>query len=485
MLCLLGSVVRLIYGYFYEPWNAAPDQMAWEMILEAKNFSYDQLIHYPHEGGTIIISLLSRVVKLFTHFNSLVILAFLLDFISRFIQIKIVNNVFDRKIALLFGLWTIFAAPSIIPWGTVNFGLHSLSSFFPFILLYLLSSQKSSKQYFLISGLFLGLAFWFSYSNIVLVLVFFLYQIISKVSFKIWTYSLFTFLIVLGLHITVRQYADAGFHLMHLSSSSIRGANFMLGEFDTWKRTTEILNSLANSATAYPKSIVNTKIMRYLFIILVLFGGFKFYQSYKKFTFNRSTYISSLVIVLFLFLYTLSPFYTDSDNGNYVAYRHLSYILPFASLFIILGLYTSKFKTILMSFLLIISVFSSSQLFFHKPQSNDARDISIKACGWVLGTKFGHDPKKLYSIVKNNSNSIEKVMFGIGWGMSTSLFEAQSSNQATVVNERIEQLIYLVNSFPKEYTSYILEGIEFSFSENVTPILDKEIHAKFKENLTQ
>ena len=97
ILCLLGALVRFLYGYFYALWNLASDQIAWEILLSEGTLSYDQLIHYPHEGGAIVISFFSHVVKLFTTFNSLTITAFLVDFCSRWIQLSIVQKIFNKK----------------------------------------------------------------------------------------------------------------------------------------------------------------------------------------------------------------------------------------------------------------------------------------------------------------------------------------------------------------------------------------------------
>jgi len=35
----MGSIVRLLYGYFYKPWSLGPDQIAWELIIEQGSFS--------------------------------------------------------------------------------------------------------------------------------------------------------------------------------------------------------------------------------------------------------------------------------------------------------------------------------------------------------------------------------------------------------------------------------------------------------------
>ena len=88
VLCILGAITRMFYGYAHEPWIHAPDQLAWEMVIEQGDLSYCQLIHYPHEGGSILFSLFSQLLELFTSFSSLTISAFLADFVVRFVQIS-------------------------------------------------------------------------------------------------------------------------------------------------------------------------------------------------------------------------------------------------------------------------------------------------------------------------------------------------------------------------------------------------------------
>jgi len=64
---LLGLITRIIYGVWHEPWLNAPDQLAWDILLNEAILSgslrYDQLIHYPHEGGTILISFMALIIK--------------------------------------------------------------------------------------------------------------------------------------------------------------------------------------------------------------------------------------------------------------------------------------------------------------------------------------------------------------------------------------------------------------------------------------
>lgn len=60
---VLGTMVRIAFGMHTRLWMGAPDQMVWELglrdILENGNWSYKQLIHYPHEGGSFFLSLLA------------------------------------------------------------------------------------------------------------------------------------------------------------------------------------------------------------------------------------------------------------------------------------------------------------------------------------------------------------------------------------------------------------------------------------------
>jgi hypothetical protein len=176
VMCVLGSLFRLGYCWVHTPWKFAPDHMAWEILLDESikegDFSYSHLIHYPHEGGTIVVSLFSLLINFFTPLNSLAIAAFILDFLSRLIQLYVVKKIFTNKVSLAFGLWTIFAMPCIIPWAGVSFGLHSISSLFPFVFMYLIWKDGASHRHSVIMGLFLGLAVWFSYANIPLIPVY-------------------------------------------------------------------------------------------------------------------------------------------------------------------------------------------------------------------------------------------------------------------------------------------------------------------------
>lgn len=479
ILCVLGSFVRLWYAYQFKPWEQAPDQIAWELIIEQHNFSYASLIYYPHEGGTIFISLLCFLIEPFTDFSSLSLSALLLDFCVRFLQIKIVKEVLGIKTARLFGIWSVFAAPCIIPWASLNFGLHYLSSVFPFILIYLLFREKNTVKYHFVYGIFLGLSFWFSYSNAILIPIFFLYKMATKTTIKNILFSSLSLSIILITHWLVRKFADSGFHLQEFELYSIRGTNFSLNEIDIANQLSLFIKTISNSFIALPYSNQYTNTARnvnYLFLLIALVG---FIISIIKKTISKSCFILMPVIILYILIYVFSPFFSPEDVGNHVLFRHSTYILSSVSLFIILGLLKWRWNFILLSVFFTIGIFRSVQLFSNEELKKN--ELVTKASGWVLGKKFGHNTEMLRSILESNPENSKLLSQGIGWGISTALFERSTLSEKET-NKKVEQLIQIIRNFPEIYKRDLNEGIKFSFSNEVTPLLDKNFLLKYENN---
>lgn len=468
-ICLIGSVVRFVYGYMYEPWSLAPDHIAWEAVIEQGSFRYDHLIHYPHEGGTIVISLLAHFVELFTSISSLTILAFLFDFLIRFVQITVVRKVFNMRAALFFGLWTIFAAPIIIPWGSANFALHHLSSIFPFLLLYLLSQNENSIRHHLICGLFLGVAVWFSYSNVILIPVLFGYRLFNRESLKRWLFSLLSFSGVLFIHLLVRTYADAGFHLDQFELTSIRRASFSIGSNDLFTRITELPSSIANTALCLPKEDIYLfwfKMIYFVALVIALIGAV---ISVRKSLFGKQFLIILATSLFFLIAYIFSPFFNSQPVGNYISYRHMTYVLPILSLFIILGLASFRHPALVIGFLLLAPI-QSSRLFTTDPVHPNI--MTTKASGWTLGRKLGHDPRAIVAISDHKTIHKNQFIQGIGWGMSTALFRDTDSTNHLLVDQSVQYLTDVIHQYPEAYRRPLLEGVEFAFSDSVTPKLN-------------
>ncbi len=96
---LMGTIVRLAYGIYAQNWMSAPDQIAWQLSIDEAvangAISYRSLIHYPHEGGSIFISLIAICLKPFENLMPpLSLAALLIELFGRYIQIKFTQRLF-------------------------------------------------------------------------------------------------------------------------------------------------------------------------------------------------------------------------------------------------------------------------------------------------------------------------------------------------------------------------------------------------------
>ncbi len=478
LICVLGSIVRLVYGMIYEPWQSSPDHLAWELVIEQGHFDYAHLIHYPHEGGTILISLLSQLVELITSFSSLTILAFLCDFAVRFIQLKVVQKVISTEVSILFGLWTIFASPIIIPWGTANFGLHSISSVFPFLIVYILFAYNSSIKYQLYSGAFLALACWFSYSNIILVPFFFLFLVMTQVKIRKWAYTLVGFSVIALLHVLVRTQTDPGFHFSDFGLFSIRSESFSLAEIDMVERIQDVPQVVANSLTALPHADEYSSFFKIIIPILFLAAitGLSI-SAWKKQTSWKFLLIVAIILGYFA-SYIISPFFYPKESGYFVMYRHLTYIAPLLALLIIMGLASFKHKIIPISFVILCAL-QSSQVF--TAEKTPPNDILTKASGWVLAFKFGHSPEDVIEIVDSNPKKSKLLIEGIGWGTCTALLQNQPDPSEKDVKASIRALNDIIGSYPESYQPLLRNGVELAFSDGITPRLHRDFLEEYQE----
>lgn len=474
IVCLLGSLMRYIYGYAYEPWTQAPDHLAWELILEEGGFQYSHLIHYPHEGGTILVSLLSRIFELFTPFSSLTIAAFLLDFLVRFCQLKIVDALFNRTTALWFGAWSVLAFPVIIPWATVNFGLHYIASIFPFLLIYFLSREKKIVKDQLISGALLGLSVWFSYINIVLLPIYFGYKLIQREKIADLFYSSVGLLGILTLHFCIRTFSDSGFHLNEHAITAIRGEGLLNNDLHLWTQLRAIPAVLANASLSIPSTSQLMPLWRSIFYGLMLLATFGFFRSFRKQHLNPAVRIILPLLVLFMVIYVISPFYYPNDKGTHVSFRHLTYILPLFSLFIIHGLrHIPRVHSLLLVLFVGIGTWRGLQLFTADPPKQ--QDLMIKAAGWTIGTKFGHDPRLLEAIIRHHPEQQKLLTQGVSWGISVALFhDLNMPEDRITIEARVDQLEELLDQLTLDKND-LTEGVHFAFSDQVSPKLDPTI----------
>jgi len=476
---VLGTIIRWIYGIYFTIWHQAPDHMAWELILREGAWNYAQLIHYPHEGGSILVSLISRCIGQFSDYNSLAISALILDSTSRFIQLWIISKVFSNKILWAFGTWTLFATPMILKWSMVNFGLHHISSVFPFLFIYFIYALPHSKKSQWIFGTFLGLSVWFSYINLVLIPVYLIYYFLTTKKYFPFR-AILGLTIVLGTHLFTRVISDSGFHLSNYSLTSIRGVEFLTFSFDhiqqlggTWIKVVPQF-AIGNTTSHFALTP-----LAFLWFILFFVSLWGIYISYKKDLYSKSIYWAFLTIPIFLVLYGLSPFYYGNiQNGNFITYRHLTYIFPLLSVMIIVGLSKLKYQKTFIAIYLFIPLISLGTS-IDSYQNTIPSESSIKATGWVIGYKFGHDPSKVQNII-SNSRDYALLLEGSAWGVCTALFEKPANSREELSN-RIDQLLDIKNQFKPSEQIIFLQGVKYAFSPEVYPQLPPETLMKILE----
>lgn len=452
-----------------------------EIMVENGVWSYAHLIHYPHEGGTVITSVLGRFVAFFTSFNSLVIVAFILDLLSRFFQLIIVRKITNPTIFWTFGIWTIFAVPIMIPWATVNFGLHAISDIFPFLLLYMMYLKRDDKKHLILMGVFLGLSVWFSYNNVILLLPFFILPFVKRSIWKNWIVACASLIGVVLLHFLVRMNFDYGFELTKLDLGSIRGADFQWFNLETYHRIYEVWgNTLAESAVSVQNSPYAFIELKYLWLILFVLGLVGFLTRKKIVENARYFKYAVVMIVAFVLLYAISPFYYDNNVfGHAFNYRHLTYIMPLIAFITLWGMSFLPFKRVCISVFLGLSIYLGIIIFTIEPSSDNAN----MEAGWVLSKKFGAHPQELQGLIMNSSYDQSELIKGVGWGVTSVFFGQVSSGDTVLVNERVAELKKWKNDFLLNSEMEFNEGVEFAFGAYISPVLDSALLPIIKERI--
>ena len=481
LILIAGTIVRFIYGYSTKAWLSSPDQLAWGLSIDemfnSLSFSYLQFIHYPHEGGSFLFGFISILFRPFENIlPTLSWVALAIDFFSRLIQIRVAEQVFGKQVALWFGVWTIFSIPLLIPWTIVNFGMHALSSFFPFLFLYIAVTYKQSKNLIIFLGLLSGIAISYSYDNISLVILSILYILLSENFTGMRVKSLLKFsltcFIILMPHLYTRIFIDTGFGLEKNPVASIRGVP--LNNFLT---TTSLTNFMEVWYKTLPGSfLLNSpallsSILKYIIAAFILTGIIFFIRS-KTISLQTKSLSISLVIIFFI-LYAFSPFFTwYFEHKGYVFYRHLCYIIPILVLIMMAGFYHSEKRKyfLLVSWILLCVIASTEYIYSTKKTEHPL----YKAAGWVTARKFGHNTEKLFKIRDvSKAEFRDEFTIGLGWGLSATILENKKEQKDLL------KLISIVEKCPIEHREKIIEGVHFSFSDKVTPVLDSKFKTDF------
>jgi hypothetical protein len=466
---------------------AAPDEMAWgaelDDLLKNGHFSYKQLIHYPHEGGSFFISLLALGLSpLKSLAFPLTLAALLVDTIVRYVQVRVTQRIFGEKAGVLFALLGWFYLPSLFPWAFVNFGLHASASVFPFLLLYFAFVYKDRERFAWYCGLLTGIAISYAFDNIVLIPACLLFLIISfrvhlVLAKKIFLYLGFTLLGLLP-YLACRLFISQQFAFepqrLFQGRDLIIDLQFSSEQFSHLYKVW--YNNFPASFFINSSSWFSSRTYTIMAMAVMLVSVFLLIRDKKK---QAIIALAALVVLCFTIAYSLSPLYEDSiEHTNYVDYRHFSYILPLACLLIVRAFLSLPRAGIFMStcWIIVCAFFSIAYIKNTEP----VQQPLYKPAGWILAKKYGDDPKKLTQIAEIKEKSVrDELMYGYGWGISTALLQ----NKKAPASEEIKKIKILLEQFPAADRKQVRDGIVFSFSERVTPRLDTAIYNRLVKEM--
>jgi hypothetical protein len=471
-IVLAGTAVRLWYGFFTKAWLGSPDQLAWGLDIDAmlhnKNWSYTQLTHAPHEGAAFFISLFSLVLRPLQSFlPSLSLAALLIDTVGRLIQIRITQTIWGAETARWFAVWSILAVPLLIPWGTVNFGLHALLSFVPFVFCWIVFKYRRSAWLPAICGVTCGIAVSLSYNSIVLIAAGILFFLFDGEHPKRRMQKLFLFFAVLLVTLLPHLFARICYGSVSEAALSIRGVPLKL---TGWRQLGNLCSvwftSLPGSFLLLPGGVLCATVFLFLLTGMVL---------YARAAQTKASYLPVAILVIFIAAYACSPFYgKEYGNTNYVYYRHLCYIVPLLAVLSIHGFVTAGFwkKMVLAVWLLLCG---GATIYYISAATKASP--AYRAAGWILAKKYQDRTDLLFSIPAITPDEYrQELVKGFGWGLGAALL--QENNPASV-----EKMIVLISHTPPASRELLSEGVRYAFAKGVTPVLDPVLLAQIELRL--
>lgn len=482
LAAVCGSIVRLVFGVHHQLWDCAPDQLAWQAVLDDAALHgvdhYHQLIHYPHEGGSVVLSLLALLFKpLGPLLPPLSWVALLVDTLSRFMQISIAQRLFGFRTAAWFAGWTVLGVPLLLPWATVNFGMHALVAFAPFALAGL--AVKMDARPWKI-GLLTGLLLSVSYNVIVFVPAFMVWWSLKRdtATERLKGMALFLGAVLLGVlpHFIARATFDSAFHIDTMSAVSVRGLD--------WSSTAVAdMPSLAwrTLHTSLPASLllasldqVSARALAWFVLGFIVLGVAGLCLRRKEDF--RSSGLLLLTALFFCIAYATGPLFTDRvDITTPVLYRHFAFIAPVLSLLIIHGFVRHGRAGMVLAGLWLMLCGAASV-----EHMNDQRSCGTamhRAAGWVLARKYGHDAQALERIASSAPpEHRHEIVIGYGWGLAAALLEDKNADDTEAVRKLDETL----DLFDQSSRSLLDEGVQHAFAPGVTPVLDAGLQERVK-----
>ncbi len=416
------------------------------------------LIHYPHEGGTIPISVFSKFIHFLGASSPLLIVSTCLNLLVRFIQLYVVRKIANKPVFWCFALWCIFGSPATLPWGMMTFGLHSVSCVFPFLFLLLISNKELVNSYSWQIGIIAALAYWFSYTNAILILIFIGFIISHPYSNKVRLRVAFGFVSTIFIYCLVISSFNAGFELSNPNPFFPRDTStdsFAFGfskVYEFWSHT--LGAALVTESTSFFIPVLS------LIIIIGLSLNLRASNKTKNFLYVL------FFIVGFSFLYSFSPYFATENKFHFMNFRHLTYLIPIVVYFTIEGWQKFIKNNFLAPALIVVVLIGNSIYSFTNRVDNTNHE---EVLGWVLANKYGKHPEKVLKLVTGEANP-DLYFVGVGWGTTASIFKDTKSSE---IVDNVELLINLKSAYPVEFQDEFMEGVEFAFHENITPKLDK------------
>lgn len=484
MLVLLGTVVRFAFGYEKELWRCAPDQIAWGLNLDLAfrdgGLAYHELIHYPHEGGSVILSLLAMLMRpLEGGLPPLSWAALVADALSRYVQISVAERVFNRVTAIWFAVWTVLAVPLLLPWGTVDFGLHALVAFVPFV--FIRQAMEPHRAAWKL-GVLAGLGGCLAYDCLIVVPAYLVWSFLGERDRKSRLLRSAGFLAgcVLGLlpHLALRIFPDNAFGLENMPALGVRGLE---------QEPLGLLSALPKLATVWTTTLpasfmlssVDVLSPRMIASVVSVFLGLGLLGAVlRRREEAKAEWLIAMTVLMFTVAYAAGPLFFDRvDSKSYLPYRHFAFVLPLLVLIVISGLARlPRSAWLLGAWLALCSTASLAYMIsiVPCPVRNDG------AAGWVLARKYGHDPERLMSLLEvATKEAREELLRGYGWGMTTTLFEHGRGKG----DQSMDRMSGIWSRLPESFRPGMLDGVRTAFTPGITPVLDKSIEPELLRRL--
>ncbi|MBL7938720.1 MAG: hypothetical protein JNL43_05110 [Flavobacteriales bacterium] len=487
LFVLVGVLYRFFHGWYHMLWNAAPDQLAWGLILDemvqSGTWSYSRLMFYPHEGGSLLVGLLSLPFRpLAGIMPPLSWVALVGDALSCCIQIAVVRRHFAPRSALLFTAWTVFSIPMIVPWATVNFGLHSLTAFAPFLLLHYTTGPRASTWK---AGLACGVCIVLAYDCLVLLPAYGSWLLLQHGSLRglVAQGSRFALGCALPLvpHALLRVYCDIGFHLVGADEIfSIRGLEWAgLSSASLVNILTTLHSTLPASFLISTFEVVPPRVLAMVVLGFILCGTIGAFG--KRRQRPDSLPLIALCVGWFLLIYGISPLFTARiDVNGYFHYRHLCFIAPLLVLWMCQG-FAALSRTGAALGILWVLLCSSASITDTVRTKRHWNPV-VKATGWVVARKFGHDPQHLVRVIGAAPAYFRNdLLFGFGWGTTAAVFEGEHPPEPRPV----EKLKLLWDQYPSDMRPMFWNGVEQAFDPGITPDLDERYRLVVQERLVR